>query len=110
MLYAPKNEDVCENIEHKKHEYREEIYESQRRVQAHPVRARVRARVRVRVLARVRARARPRPAQQVAEPAAGRTERKVGQRGCAGCGNVVALRRMWQEALQMIQPSECTWP
>jgi hypothetical protein len=26
MLYAPKNEDVCENIEHKKHEYREEIY------------------------------------------------------------------------------------
>jgi hypothetical protein len=26
MLYAPKNEDVCENIEHKKHEYRDEIY------------------------------------------------------------------------------------
>jgi hypothetical protein len=26
MLYAPKNEDVCENIEYKKHEYREEIY------------------------------------------------------------------------------------
>jgi hypothetical protein len=24
--YAPKNEDVCENIKHKKHEYREEIY------------------------------------------------------------------------------------
>ena len=26
MLYAPKNEDVCENIEHKNHEYRQEIY------------------------------------------------------------------------------------
>jgi hypothetical protein len=26
MLYAPKNEDVCENIENKKHEYREDIY------------------------------------------------------------------------------------
>jgi hypothetical protein len=37
-------------------------------------------------------------------------ERKVGHRGCAGLGNVVALRRKWQEALQMIQPSECTWP
>jgi hypothetical protein len=24
-MYAPNNEDVCENIEHKKHEYREEI-------------------------------------------------------------------------------------
>ena len=32
-------------------------------------------------------------------------ERKVGQRGCAGLGNVVALRRKWQEALQMIQTS-----
>jgi hypothetical protein len=25
-MYAPKKEDVCENIEHKNHEYREEIY------------------------------------------------------------------------------------
>jgi hypothetical protein len=25
-MYAPKNEDVCENIEIKKNEYREEIY------------------------------------------------------------------------------------
>ena len=25
-MYAPKNEDVCENIENKKNEYREEIY------------------------------------------------------------------------------------
>jgi hypothetical protein len=24
-MYAPKNEDVCENIEQKKHEYSEEI-------------------------------------------------------------------------------------
>jgi hypothetical protein len=37
-------------------------------------------------------------------------ERKVGHRGYAGLGYVVALRRKWQEALQMIQPSECTWP
>jgi hypothetical protein len=25
-MYDPKNEDVCENIEHEKNEYREEIY------------------------------------------------------------------------------------
>jgi hypothetical protein len=25
-MYAPKNEDVCENIENKTNEYREEIY------------------------------------------------------------------------------------
>ena len=25
-MYAPKNEDVCENIKHKNYEYREEIY------------------------------------------------------------------------------------
>jgi hypothetical protein len=37
-------------------------------------------------------------------------ERKVGHRGCVVLGNVVALRRKWQEALQMIQPSECKWP
>jgi hypothetical protein len=37
-------------------------------------------------------------------------KRKVCHRGCVGLGNVVALRRKWQEALQMIQPSECTWP
>jgi hypothetical protein len=37
-------------------------------------------------------------------------ERKVGHRGCAGRGNVVARRRKWQQALQMIQPSECTCP
>ena len=37
-------------------------------------------------------------------------ERKIGQRGCAGLGNVVTLRRKLQEALQMIQSSECTWP
>ncbi len=37
-------------------------------------------------------------------------ERKVGHRGCAGLGNVVALRRKWQETLQMIQPSKCTCP
>jgi hypothetical protein len=33
-------------------------------------------------------------------------ERKVSHhRGCAGLGNVVTLRRKWQGALQMIQPS-----
>jgi hypothetical protein len=37
-------------------------------------------------------------------------ERKVGHRGCAGLGNVVALRRKWQEALQMIQPSNARGP
>jgi hypothetical protein len=37
-------------------------------------------------------------------------ERKVGHGGCTGRENVVALRRKWQEALQMIQPSKCTWP
>ena len=37
-------------------------------------------------------------------------ERKVGHRGCVGRGNVVALRRKWQEALQTIQPSEGTCP
>jgi hypothetical protein len=37
-------------------------------------------------------------------------ERKVGHRGCARLGNVVALRRKWQESLQRIQPSECTCP
>ena len=37
-------------------------------------------------------------------------ERKDGHGGCAGLGNVVTLRRKLQEALQMIQSSECTWP
>ena len=35
-------------------------------------------------------------------------ERKVGHRGCVGRGNVVVLRRKWQEALRTIQPSEGT--
>jgi metal-responsive CopG/Arc/MetJ family transcriptional regulator len=26
MMYVPKNYNVCENIKHKNHEYREEIY------------------------------------------------------------------------------------
>jgi hypothetical protein len=37
-------------------------------------------------------------------------ERKVCHRRCADVGNVVSLRRKWQESLQMIQPSEYTWP
>ncbi len=37
-------------------------------------------------------------------------ERKDGHGGCAGLGNVVTLRRKWQEAFLMIQASECTCP
>jgi hypothetical protein len=35
-LYAPKNEDVCENIEHKKNEYREEIYAGEEELKWQP--------------------------------------------------------------------------
>jgi hypothetical protein len=56
-MYAPKNEDVCENIEHK-----------------------------------IKRRNTERKFTQ---------ERKVCHRGCLDLGNFVALRRKWQEALQM---------